>query len=541
MKKNSLKKAFGLILSVFFISNISGGVQCKNTSSNSPVGNGTYEIVSVLNDRKALGIYRPQKSGDDKVKLCSRNDTDNQRFSLLKDKEGYYTIQAKSSGKMLNTPTTDKKADFEIIQRKESGNNSEKWKIILNNDDTYSIASKASGLYLGAADNKDKQREQLRYYKKNDTKAQKFILKKTNKSPRKFKKIDNLYCGNLENFISKDSRDNTVLLVEINPYHHECLPGYAKYFLELGYNVDVLMLEEGVDSFCVFDKTDKLQIYSYKENQEVYDNKMILRSILRKYDYVFLNTIDQGVKKVFNSFNILELPGAIVVDHSTNTLKKTKFKELLEKKRVVTLGNFGIGTIYVNPHYFGKIPRVNKNKKTNFVVVGNTWSKCRNYNQLFDAVKKLSEKSLDFKVTVFGRHTDLEIPEKIAKYFDFKGRVTYEQMYNELQNSDFILMLLDPQFEKHLSYKTTKVTGNAQLSYGFKKPPIINKEFADFYHFSPKNAIIEEGGDLYAAMEKAINCPQDQYSAMQNNLETTADKIFKESLNNLRGITNPKA
>lgn len=540
MKKSSLKKLFGILLSVYFACGVTCIAKDKAGKTKSLVDNGTYKIVSAVNDEQFLGIYNSRKGNTGKIKMSKRNGGNSQKFNLLRDNQGYYTIQAKCSGKMLNSEKRNKKTFAEITQKDASNTDKEKWKIISNRDGTYSITSKSNGMYISSANSDKKTYSPIRCCKRNNSEAQKFKLIKCNKSPSEFKKIDNLYCGNLESFIAKRSRDNSVLLLEPNSYHHECMPGYAKYFLELGYNVDVLVLEEGVDSFSVFDKTDKLKIYSYKNNKELFDNKLIIQSIFKKYNYVFLNTIDWGANKLLNTFNILNLPNAIVVDHSTDTLKDIKFQNLLKQKRVVNLGDFGVG-VYANPHYFGKIPRVNKNEITNFVVVGNLKSKCRNYNQLFEAVEKLAEKSLNFRITVFGRYSDLEIPEKIAKYLDFKGRLTYEQMYREIQNSDFILMLLDPTYEEHLRYKTSRVTGNAQLSYGFKKPPIINREFSDFYHFNSENSIIEENGDLLTAMEKAINCSQEEYGKMQDNLEAVSNDIFKKSLNNLRAITNPES
>ena len=148
----------------------------------------------------------------------------------------------------------------------------------------------------------------------------------------------------------------------------------------------------------------------------------------------------------------------------------------------------------------------------------------------------MSEKSLDFKVTAFGRGDSLDIPENLAPYIEFKGKLSYKDMYDEIKNADFILMLLDPKSKEHKRYMTTRVTGNAQLSYGFDKPVIINEEFADFYHFNSGNSIIEKGGDLATAMEEAINCSPEEYSKLQDNLKITANEIFKKSLENLKAI-----
>lgn len=359
-------------------------------------------------------------------------------------------------------------------------------------------------------------------------------LIKRNENSSEFRKISNLFCGNLEDFISKKVQDNTVLLFEENSYHHECIPGYAKYFLSLGYNVDVLLQNVGVDSFSCFDKTDKLKIYSYSDTEDAIKQKSELKKCIKKYKLIFLNTLGH-TDALTNCLDIVNMPNTIMVVHSAGILDQQRFKDWKKNKKIVTLGDFSFGT-YVNPHYFGKIDKSKKNKKTNFVVVGNTDSWCRDYRNLFKAVEKLSKESLDFKITVFGRRQNLKVPDKIKKYFDLKGRLSYEELYNEIKNADFILMLLNPK--KHSFYKTSQVSGNVQLAYGFKKPVIINKDFADFYHFNSKNSIIEEKGNLAKSMKEAIKCSQDEYAKLQENLNKTSNEIFKTSLKNLRGVIN---
>ena len=45
-------------------------------------------------------------------------------------------------------------------------------------------------------------------------------------------------------FLTKKVLLHSVLLIEPNRYHGEILSGFASYFLELGYHVDVLVLHE---------------------------------------------------------------------------------------------------------------------------------------------------------------------------------------------------------------------------------------------------------------------------------------------------------
>ena len=64
-------------------------------------------------------------------------------------------------------------------------------------------------------------------------------------------------------FLSTIKKNKTILLFEPNHYHYECSPGYAKYFVDLGFNVDILMQTSGLDSFYYFEKKDKIRLFIY--------------------------------------------------------------------------------------------------------------------------------------------------------------------------------------------------------------------------------------------------------------------------------------
>ena len=60
-------------------------------------------------------------------------------------------------------------------------------------------------------------------------------------------------------------KKRTVLIFEPNRYHFECLPGYAKYFIDLGYNVDILSRKFGFDSFYLFKEKYKIRYFVYDD------------------------------------------------------------------------------------------------------------------------------------------------------------------------------------------------------------------------------------------------------------------------------------
>ena len=63
-----------------------------------------------------------------------------------------------------------------------------------------------------------------------------------------------------------------IIIFEPNPYHYECTPGFSKYFVELGYNVDIIMHSEGIDSFVLFKKISKITLFIYNNINEIKKN-----------------------------------------------------------------------------------------------------------------------------------------------------------------------------------------------------------------------------------------------------------------------------
>ena len=170
-------------------------------------------------------------------------------------------------------------------------------------------------------------------------------------------------------------------------------------------------------------------------------------------------------------------------------------------------------------------------------MVGGIEKKRKNYDLLINTVKNLSEQSDKFKIIVIGKG-DLEgLEEEYKRFFDIKGRLDYPNMYREVENADYFLPLLDYENQEHHRYITTGVTGSLQLILGFLKPAVIQKNFADFYKLSEENSIIYNNNqELVQVMLKAINQDNNCYENKKAALKSLQQNIYKESLENLKGI-----
>ena len=104
-------------------------------------------------------------------------------------------------------------------------------------------------------------------------------------------------------FIKHKIPDNSVLIIEFNPYHGETLPGFIKYFEDLNYNIDIL-----IDSTLYKDKA--LSNFNYKKLNKIFVfnkfdiiNNILLFPVIKKYNIVFFNsyvfTLDNKRQSIF--------------------------------------------------------------------------------------------------------------------------------------------------------------------------------------------------------------------------------------------------
>ena len=160
----------------------------------------------------------------------------------------------------------------------------------------------------------------------------------------------------------------------------------------------------------------------------------------------------------------------------------------------------------------------------------------RSYYYLIETVMKLYENNFSFEIIITGRSKRFlkqKIPECLHKIFKFKSKVSFLELYRDIESSDFIIIPLNPKSKNDNLYKTTKVTGSMQLVLGFLKPALINKKFSDFYNLNNKNSLIYNNHNLYDVMKKAINMNNKEYKILQSNLYKLENKIYNASIDNI--------
>ena len=341
-------------------------------------------------------------------------------------------------------------------------------------------------------------------------------------------------------------KENTIIVWEpCTKSHSEVIPGFAKYFLDLGFHVSILVepgrLKEGL--FCRFNhpnltlnKLSKRRIYNFFAKSDLSKLKGVMVTTCGK----LCDGLDY--EKCFNYFNsTLDRNKIFLVEHKA----KPAIDNGSWREKNITLRKLdykSAKSFVVNPHYFGEGVNITakNNDITNFVTIGAIRDRKKNTSEIIEAVKTLHEKGItNFKVTVIGKGHIKDLPKELRKYFDMKGHLAFDKMYDEIEKADFILTSYDDTNPVHQRYIQYQTSGNFQLVYGFLKPIILVESFGMINGFDRENSILyKTSNDLADSLELGIKMDKDAYENMQNNLKKYVNNLYEESLNNLRSLVN---
>lgn len=351
------------------------------------------------------------------------------------------------------------------------------------------------------------------------------------------KKLKNLFCCK-----KPIIKENTFLIWEPCSHSHaEIVPGFTKYLLDLGYHVSILInpkrYKEGL--FCRFDKEN----ISYNKMSKRQIRKFFKKSTLANVQGTLITTIGKlydgkNLNQVYDSFhNQVDKRKLFFVEHEIDSYIDNNSNP---RKDIITLRTMDYKnaiTVTVNPHYFGSVKLTDKNELTKFITIGALSEKRKSTKLLTNAAKELLDKGItNFKITVIGKGNIKDLPVQLQGFFDIKGRLDFDKMYDEIENADFILSAYEDNPE-HRKYITSKTSGSFQLVYGFLKPIIIREDFAPINGFNSNNAILYSQDSQYSdAMIKAINMSAGEYKQIKQNLEDYTNQLYLNSKINLQKL-----
>ena len=314
----------------------------------------------------------------------------------------------------------------------------------------------------------------------------------------------------VNNLLNFNITNNTVLIFEPAEYHHECTPGYTKYFLDLGYNVDIILNNFGSNTFCLFNLLQNIRIFTFDKLSQFTDHSKEFHLIFKNYSYILIETTSPLINQTYNDLGFFKMKNTIFVVHYFEHINSTGISIFNNQNRIWSLGNLK-NALYVNPHYYGDIKIRNKNNRTKFFLVSTSE---RNYKDLIFAAEKLKNENLEFEVIVIGREeafSSKNISENLKENFKFKYKVKFKELYEAVESSDYIIINLYPNYKNNDLFRRNRLTGSSQLSFGFYKLALIHKSFAGFYNMSSENSFLFDNSNFYEIMSEAILLDAQKY------------------------------
>jgi hypothetical protein len=331
----------------------------------------------------------------------------------------------------------------------------------------------------------------------------------------------------------------TVLLVEPNAFHGVVLPGYYKYLKDLGFSVVLLCRYANYknSAFCRCKEKPRLFVVSPTLMRWALRSRKI-----RQFDFVFFTSsqmFEQSVRAFGEVINYLGAKpqarlGVLHVEHQFLPQQKTYTTDLRDMFVLTKSVSNEVEPPMLNPHWFGDVRHTSLNQgKRIFIAVGNLKYKNNSIPVLFESVRKLEGK-YDFEVWLIGAGTkgleEVGLPRSVKTF----GYQTFGKMYELLEHADFILPLLDPDYEGHQHYLEGVTSGAILLSLGFSKIPIMHNRFAERYGFSAQDSILHESGGFEEAMKRALLLDESEYAVIQQQLHELEQSVYSESLENLQ-------
>lgn len=342
-------------------------------------------------------------------------------------------------------------------------------------------------------------------------------------------------------FASHKIKPKSVLVLEFNDFHGITIPGYINYFIQLGYNVDCLLrFGQNVDWQPLCRLQCKWKAFVGNE----YDFIKVLNSDkIKQYDFVFVNTtFYYGELAPYpNGKSVFELIGKVpagkygtlMIEHNYDPyVKQYHEQKYIKSGNLFTLLGFR-KTKMLSSSYLGNVKITPKNTDiVKFLSIGTIHPNNKNYQILFNACNSLLKKGIkNFEIQVIGAGSINDIPTNIRPYFKLLGALTYKDMFDKIEQGDYLLNLFDPKNKEHHKYLDNWATGSSILFFAFAKLPLMHEFFAKSYFLDNGNAVVYT--DLAEGMRLAIQMKSKEYQRRQSALLKLTEELQTKSLKNL--------
>ena len=344
--------------------------------------------------------------------------------------------------------------------------------------------------------------------------------------------------------LSKNKKlEKRILLFEGNPYHGETLCGYSKYFVELGFGVDIVanikMKKE--KPFCRLHE-EKVNIY-YMTMSGAALQTFFMHTIIARYAFIFISSTIVCINgEVYSMPNIIEMTNVknktFYVEHDLLNIGIQYPSSFVNRRRVFTLIERISEDYHIpmcNPHYFGLTTKPSHPQGiTKFVAIGFMHDGYKSHYNLLKEIKYCQKiAGNDFYVTLIGAGKIGDVLHKVDNV-NFIGRVNFETMFQYIEQSNFLLFMLDPLNSAHERYLFNQVTGALQLALGFGVVPVLCQKYAKAFSLTSEMAVICDDSAAETGMSRAVLTTAEEYKLKQDALLAHARKTHSLSLSNIK-------
>lgn len=155
------------------------GIYTTNGDTEVMISDGYYQIISAIDNSYVLDVYGISQDNCANVQIYENNKGLNQGFLIKRESNGYYTITALHSNKVLDVEKGGKTSGSNIIQYQLNGSSAsdnQLWKIYKTSDGYFRFQSKSNGLYMDVNGGVASNGVNVQCWESNTTNAQKFQL-----------------------------------------------------------------------------------------------------------------------------------------------------------------------------------------------------------------------------------------------------------------------------------------------------------------------------------------------------------------------------
>lgn len=335
-------------------------------------------------------------------------------------------------------------------------------------------------------------------------------------------------------------RTPSALYFEFNEFHAEIIPGYAALLSHAGYQVTVLHRigsdVQGAVSRLPDTLRPRLVGLTLKEMRAIarsdipgrYDLVMLGSGLLAERDGYYGGTLDY-IGRIPNGRH-----GHLVVEHEISRLDHRD--DHLRSAQMFALRDVKTARTFIPmlaPVEFGKVISGGASKPVQMLVIGRLNEDMRDINGLFHAVRNILKiPGPEFEIHVIGGAKLESVPNDLHDVFRTLGRLDFKDMYEAIEQADFLMPLLNSSIPKHRKYLNHDTTGTHQLSLGFQKPMIIDEVFSQAYVLDQKTAVIHGADGLLDGMNRARNLSRSELSVMHDALAKKKRRNMNLSLEN---------